>query len=194
MTGGDSERRGTRATAAESVCVGVRGGQTAGATTANPPTPPILPAREQRFQLRMSRRTRRDAHPHARHLLRHPELHRAALPGAAEVDGAHARARAVRAGGQADAALGFLQPRGRRGVQPAAGVDQGSDAVHQAGDRPPWRRRDGQGLSRRPHRPRPPRRARCPIVVISSRQRFSPTSPSPCASPGRKSSARCCRC
>ena len=30
MTGGDSERRGTRASAAESVCVRVRGGQTAG--------------------------------------------------------------------------------------------------------------------------------------------------------------------
>src|ERR1700712_3793821 len=35
-----------------------------------------------------------------------------------------------------------------------------------------------------------PRRARSPIADISSRQRFSPMSPSPCGSPGKRSSDR----
>ena len=80
---------------------------------------PILPARGQTQQPRVSLRGPRDARPHAHHLLRHPDLHRAALPGAAAVDGADPGAGPVRPRGQADAALGRLRPRRHRRVQPA---------------------------------------------------------------------------
>ena len=56
-----------------------------------------------RPMLRVSLRDRRDARPHADHLLRHPDLHRPAVQGPAAVDGAHAGARPVRPGRQADA-------------------------------------------------------------------------------------------
>ena len=161
IAGGGSERRGTRASAAESVCVRSHGSndfrarwkhagprayasRTARGPTGRRPVPrrdrppiPILPARGPTLQPRVSLRGRRDARPHPRHLLRHPELHRAALPGAAELDGADPGARAVRAGGQAHA---------RAGTRTAAATSscstrpptwtQRPDAVHQARHRP----------------------------------------------------------
>ncbi len=142
VAGGDSERRGTRASAGESVCVapiaGVKPlhrrrhrrrqrdpGTRAGAP--RDPGHPILPARGPPLQLRVSRRSRRDPRPHAHHLLRHPELHCPALPGAAALDGADPRARAIRAGGQAHAPLGCVQPGRRRRVQPAGVLDERPD-------------------------------------------------------------------
>ena len=55
--------------------------------------------------LRVSLRGRRDTGLDPRHLPRHPELRRPAVPGPAAVDGAHARAGAVRPGRQADPPL-----------------------------------------------------------------------------------------
>ena len=83
-----------------------RAGTGSAAADRGPATLPILPARGPTLQLRVSRRSRRDPDPHARHLLRHPELHCPAVPGAAELDGTDPRARAVRAGGQAHARAG----------------------------------------------------------------------------------------
>ena len=102
----------------------------------------------QALQPRVPRRSRRDARSDPRHLLRHPELHCPAVPGPAELDGADPGARAVRAGGQAHAPLGSVQARRRDRVQPAAHLDAGPDAVHQAGDRPA--RRQGRDPRRRP--------------------------------------------
>ena len=65
---------------------------------------------------RLSRRDRRDTRPHAHHLLRHPDVRRPTVQGPAAVDGAHAGARSVRPGGQADATLRHLQARRYRRV------------------------------------------------------------------------------
>ena len=85
---------------------------------------------------RVSLRDRRDTRPHAHHLLRHPDLRRPAVQGPAAVDGAHAGARAVRPGGQADAALRHLQARRHRRLHAARRLGPGRrHAVHQAGHR-----------------------------------------------------------
>ena len=54
------------------------------------------------------------------HLLCHPDVRRPAVQGPAAVDGAHAGARPVRPGRQADAALRHVQARRHRRVQAAA--------------------------------------------------------------------------
>ena len=129
---------------------------------------PILPAREPSIQPGVSVRGRRDPRPHPRHLLRHPDLHRAALPGAAALDGADPGAGAVRAGRQAHPPLGRLQPRRHRGVQPARDLDERPHAVHQAGDRRAGRHGGGQG---RWPRLRQRRRARRAVHVRQRRGR-----------------------
>ena len=101
-------------------------------------TPPRVPLRD-----------RRDARPHPHHLLRHPDVRRPAVPRRAAVDGAHARARPVRARRQADAPLRRLLARRHRRLRAARGLGPGraEDAVHQAGHRPA--RRDDRGPGRR---------------------------------------------
>ena len=69
---------------------------------------------------RVSLRDRRDTRSHTDHLLRHPDVHRPTVQGAAAVDGAHAGARPVRPGRQAHAALRHVQARRYRRVQAAA--------------------------------------------------------------------------
>ena len=69
---------------------------------------------------RVSLRDRRDTRPHPHHLPCHPELRRPAVQGPAAVDGAHAGARSVRPGRQADAALRHVQARRHRRLHAAA--------------------------------------------------------------------------
>ena len=64
--------------------------------------------------VRVSLRDRRDTRPHPHHLLCHPDVRRPAVQGPAAVDGAHAGARPVRPGRQADAPLRHLQARRHR--------------------------------------------------------------------------------
>ena len=98
--------------------------------------------------VRVSLRDRRDARPHAHHLLRHPDVHRPTVQGPAAVDGAHAGTRSVRPGGQVDAALRHVQAWRHRRLHAAPRLDPGGrHAVHQARHRA--RRRDG----RHPRRP-----------------------------------------
>ena len=103
------------------------------APRARSPRPLYSPLVNRRSSLGCLVRGRRDPRPHPRHLLRHPELHRAALPGAAELDGADPGAGAVRAGRQAHPPLGRVQPRRHRGVQPARDLDERPHARSSSG-------------------------------------------------------------
>ena len=84
-----------------------------------PTVAPILPTCEPTTRARVSLRDRRDPRSHPDHLLRHPELRRAAVQGAAAIDGADAGTRAIRPGGQADAAIRHVQAWRHRGVHAA---------------------------------------------------------------------------
>ena len=92
-----------------------------------PGGPPAAPGRQPLYcascdpttHVRVSLRDRRDTRPHAHHLPCHPDVRRPTVQGPAAVDGAHAGARSVRPGGQADAALRHLQARRHRRVHAA---------------------------------------------------------------------------
>ena len=73
----------------------------------------------------VSLRGRRDTCLDPRHLPRHPELRRPAVPGPAEVDGEHAPARRVRPGRQAHPANRRLRPGRRRGLLAPGGLRPG---------------------------------------------------------------------
>ena len=125
--------------------------------------------------VRVSLRDRRDTRPHTHHLPRHPDVRRPAVQGPAAVDGAHAGARPVRPGGQADAPLRHLQARRHRRLHAPADWSQDDDT-------PFIKRVIG---ARRRHRRDPRRRASTSTAPRSTSRTSSPRARRPAAADDR---------